>query len=166
MPDLRRMMKLIEFFGDIYRKNNDPCSTYYNTCKHYARTTELTIKIAGSGYFGIVIILSLSGVFESVIRGVWKQPMIIYFPGIYEYSTIQFALLIAFNVIMIVVCFVTLPVVDMLFFLMFANVPMVPTIIKQHLNSLDEGIENSRFSPREIKHRLVLYHLMHKSYNA
>lgn len=165
LPDLRGMIKLTDFFGDIYKKNNDPCSAHYATCKHYARITELTIKIGYSAYFILTFALALSGAVESLFGGVSKQTMVIYFPGISEYSPLQFTLLTLFNIMMGALGFLVVPIADMMFFVMFANVPMVPKLIKEQLNSLEEGIAKLRFSPKEVKHRLSLYLSMHKSYN-
>lgn len=113
----------------------------------------------------MIAIITLAFTLESVIRGISKPTMILYFPGIYEYSTLMYILLTVYNYVMVVISFLTIPPGDMLFFVIFANISMVPRIIKEQLDELDDGIEKAKLSPVEIKRKLFKYLLMHQRYN-
>lgn len=160
-------MPIIEFFKDIYRKNSSTNAKYYAVCKRYSRISKLTVQIGMLCYSAWVTVITLSGALECLLTGVLKPFMKIYFPGVYEgeYSTGFFILLLMFNVSMSLISYVTTPTGDMLFFAIFANVPMVPHIIQGQLDELAEVLEKKQPTLKEIKYRMYQYLVMHKRYN-
>lgn len=160
-------MPIIEFFRDIYRKNSNVESTHYDTCKKYSRISNLTVNIGLLCYSAWVTVITLSGALECILTGVLKPFMKIYFPGYYEgqYSTGVFIILLLFNVSMSLISYVTTPTGDMLFFAIFANVPMVPSIIQGQLDELTAVLENKQATIKEVKYRMYQYMMMHMRYN-
>lgn len=91
--------------------------------------------------------------------------MYLYFPGIHEYSIEMFALLSAFNYAMVVISFLTIPPGDMLFFVIFANISMMPSIIRGQLQELAKALQEKKSNVVEIRHRIVEYIQMKRRYN-
>lgn len=123
----------------------------------------MVIKI-GYGIYSVSLII-LSGVVEMILTGVIKPCLNIYVPGIYDYSTIGFSLLMAYNYLIAVTSFLTTPIGDMLFFIIFANIPMVPKVIQGQLDEMRDKLETNSGSLKEIKYRIMQYILMHQNYN-
>lgn len=165
LQDLKQLIPIIEFIADMYEKNSAKTSKYYGICRQYARITKLTVKIGISLYFAAMAIITLSGTFESIIRNIRKPSMVIYFPGIHEYSTEMFATLCAYNYAMVVISFLTVLQGDMLFFVIFANVPMVPSIIRGQLEELTNVLQEKNLNVVDIKRRIQQYFQMHRRFN-
>lgn len=91
--------------------------------------------------------------------------MILYFPGIHNDSTQLKILLAIFNVLMIMVSFVAIPAGDMLLFAVFGNITMLPQIIREQMEQLEEAMEKKKVSPTEITQKMIKFILMHKRYN-
>lgn len=165
LDDLKHLIPIIEFIADIYEKNSHPTGKYYGICCKYARITQLTVKIGFALYFGAITIITLSGTLESILRDIRKPSMVIYFPGIHEYSTAMFALLCGYNYVMVVISFLTIPPGDMLFFVIFVNISMVPAIIKGQFEELTNALQEKQMNPVQIKRRILQYIQMHRRYN-
>lgn len=64
------------------------------------------------------------------------------------------------------VVYLIAPAGDMLFYVIFANVPLVSSIIQGQLNELEEVLEQPQTKLLAIKYRLLQYLQMHHKYNA
>lgn len=164
MQNLRQLIPITEFIEDIYVKNAQPTGRYYAICAQYGRISQLTIKVGASLYFTSIGIITLSGIFETIITGVVKPTMALFFPFVFEYSKIMWWTLMAFNYLMSAICFFTTPPGDMLFFVIFANIPMIPAVIEGQLDELTETIEKQTVRRGEIKYRLLQYIWMQRNY--
>lgn len=115
----------------------------------------------------MLMLVPISGSIEIMFTGVYKPSLAIYFPGIHDYSTEMIVLSFIFNQIMVVFCLLLLPPADMFFFILFANTPMVPLVIKGHLDELTKMLELKQNLANEldIKRRIVQYIEMQRRYN-
>lgn len=165
MENLRQLIPITEFIEDIYIKNSQPSCRYYDICTQYGRISQLTVKVGGSLYFTAIGIITLSGIVETIITGVMKPTMALFVPFVFDYSTLMWWTLMAFNYLMSVICFFTTPPGDMLFFVIFANIPMIPAVIEGQLNELTEAIQKRTVRTKEIKQRLLQYIWMQRKYH-
>lgn len=163
LRDLQNIIPVTEFIADIYKKNSDPAAKYHRACQRYARISELVIKI-GYGIYSISLVV-LSGVPELILTGEIKPCLNIYIPGIYAYSTTGYILIMAYNYYVVYISFLTTPIGDMLFFIIFANIPMAPVVIRGQLDELRDRLETNMASMKAIKFRIMQYILMHHDYN-
>lgn len=163
LRDLQNIIPVTAFLADIYEKNSKPGGKYYDRCRQFARISELVIKIGYTIYSVSLIILS--GIVEMLVTGVVKPCLNIYVPGVHDYTTAAFITLMAYNYLIVITSFLTTPIGDMLFFIIFANVPIVPMVIQGQLDELRDKLETETGSLAEIKYRIMQYILMHQSYN-
>jgi hypothetical protein len=154
-----------EFIADIYTKNSQSTSKYYGICQKFARISKWTIQVGLAVYVVIIATVTLSGSIESVLTGVYKPTLYIYFPMIREYSTVMTIVSFVFNHATAVACIFAVSPGDMFFFLVFANMPMIPSIIKGQLEELTETLQKKDVNVIEIKHRIVQYIRMQRIYN-
>lgn len=155
LSDLQHLRPIIEFIADIHAKNSQPTAEYYGICQRFARISKLTVQMGLAMYSAAILVIALPGTVATILTGVHKPSLAIYFPGIHDYSSEMTVLLFIFNHVMVGICFLTIPAGEMLFFVIFANIPMVPAIIKRHLDELETVLERKkRKSLKEIKIRM------------
>lgn len=166
MYEVRSLVEISEFIGEIYKRNAKPRSTYYYysmLCEKYANRSVLIVKIVIYVYSIIVYILYfilLNG--ANLYYGKMDLPLHVHLPG--DESAIGFAFTAIYNYAgCICACFI-ICTYDSLMFLIFANMPMVSSVIIGHLDELKLALLDPDCDDREIKHRLYNIVLMHKKY--
>jgi hypothetical protein len=166
LRDLQHLLPTIEFIADIYEKNAQP-TQYYGICQKFARISRLTIKFGLGLYLIVLLIAALSGSIETMFTGFYKPTMCIYYPGIHEYSTGMIVLSFIFNHVMAVLDIILITPADMFFFILFANMPMVPLVIKGHLDELERLLEQkwNVVNAIAIKPRILQLIQMQRQYN-
>jgi hypothetical protein len=167
MQDLHHLYPTIEFIADIYEKNSQPTSQYYEICQQFARISKLVVKVSLSIYIVTLTVTALLGTCETLLTGNYKPTMVIYFPGIHEYSTQMMVVSLTVNHLMVVVSLLSIPPGDIFFFILFANMPMVPAVIKGHFDELTRKLEHTGkvVNVMEVKRRIVQYIGMQRRYN-
>lgn len=155
----------MDFIVSIYVKNSKPTNQYYGICQKFARITKQTMIAGFALYYGAIALMTFPGTIETILTGVHRPSLAIYFPRIHKYSTEMTVLQFIFNQIIVVTAFITVPVAEVLIFVIFANMPMVPEIIKQHLEELTKLLERKpKMIFIETKHRIVQYIEMQRRY--
>lgn len=166
MRDLTQLMPIFNFIEDIYRKNSASDTKYYKICQYYGNISARTVQIMYTLYFYSILLMGASGAYESYCSGELKPTLLIYLPGIDDRSTCYMLLLVIFNYAIAVMSLISSPLNDALFFVLFANIPMIPKIIEGQLNELNERQEDRMVSRKEIRSRMWQYFLMHSAYNG
>lgn len=162
--DLRSLVDLCDFMGDIYQQNSEPPSTYYNLCQRYANISKLILKIGIFAYTFMHILFLGMLVGEAIYRRALIPPLRIYLPGVDEGTYIGVAVLILFNyVISLTGCFVFCSY-DSLICVIFANMPMVASVITGHLNEMRERLLDEDCDGDEARERLTRICLKHYRY--
>lgn len=160
------MLPIIEFITDIYEKNSDASSHYYGICQRFARISKLICTVGFGLYLATLLVTALPGTCKLLLTGDYEPTMLIHFPGVYEYTGGMLVASLIFNHFMVVICLLTIPPGDMFFFIVFANMPMVPAVVQGHLDQLTKILEQQRDRNRlEIKRRMVQYIQMQRRYN-
>lgn len=155
---------VMEFIANIYSENSKSQAKHYEMCQKYAPLSQLILKVWGSVYFTIFQTAIAISILEYLITGDMKPFMHIYIPGIDNYSATGFTMLLVLNYILGVCCFFTLIPIDSTFFVIFANFPMISTILTDKLNELNASLENVRKSPRDIHLEFISLIAMHRKY--
>lgn len=158
-------MRVTEFIADIYAKNSEPKSQYYGICAQFARISKLTTQIGLTVNVVTIAVITLSGSIETIITGVYKPTLYIYFPIGNANSTEMTAFSFAFNHSMAVACIFAIPPGELLFFIIFANMPMIPAIVRGHFQRLTEVLQRKDLNVLDVKRRIVQYIRMQLKYN-
>lgn len=164
----RLSIEIIEFIDEIYKKNARTPETTdfwnYGLCRKYSKITEMIVKFSSVFYAIIVIVLVLyTGV--NMFLGVRDTPFRIHFPGLNDATDTGFAILYGFNILLLLYSYFTVCPFDMLIYVIFANVPMMASIIIHQLDELKVALLDPKCPSSEIKYRILNMILMHKKYN-
>lgn len=158
-------MQIIDFIKEIYKKNDQKTSKYYEICKRYGRISKKIFKIA----FGICIangfVMSQTTTIEYFRTGELKPCYNAYFPGIYDYSGVTKALLLLYNYTIAALAVFSGTPGDLLFIITFAHIPMVASIIRSHLQELDGGLGMVGTAECDVNRKLIQYLFMHQKLN-
>lgn len=168
LGDLHRLRPLFEFLKSVYQQNSWPNSKYYKTCMEFARISHLTLVIGFSLYSFIFAQIVLFGIYESLRRAEPTPFLFIFFPFASNDNLIVYILDLLYNTIAYLTCVVTVPPADLVFFIVFANVPLISTVICCQLNELSMIIQRDEVKPlnnNDIKRFLLNYVWMHRKYN-
>lgn len=173
LRDLQQLNPIIEFFEEIYAQNSQPNSKYYAVCKRFAAITTMTVKASFVMYSLTSVFITLSGNFEWVATGHFRPCMYIYIPRVHAYDAQQYVWLMAYNYVMAVACFLLIPPGDMLFFIIFANVPLAPALMQGQLQEFEDtltrngakGFGDDGQNGMDIKQRMLEYIKLLDKYN-
>lgn len=161
-----KVIPILNFIENIYRKNSTPDSKYYKLCQYYGVLSERTVKALYSLYFIPIVLIILSSAFELYFAEEYKPPLLVYIAGSFYSSSWYIAFLVAINWAIAMMASIASPLNDAFFFVLFANIPMIPKIIEGQLDELNEVLGRSKASLQEIKCRLLQYVWMHRTYNG
>lgn len=169
MNDVKALVEIYDFIGDIYKKNSKKSpstSRYYYVilCQKYAKISETVLKMGIYTFVIFHIIFDCLLIADSVYQGKMVPPLRIYFPIINENSIDGALFLIIYNYAVIVIGYTIMFTYDLLIFIIFANIPMVADVIIGHLDELKEALMESDCSPREIQQRMLCIIRMHNKY--
>lgn len=141
LSDLQHLLPTIDFIEIIYRNNSNPGNKYYKLCTKFGRISEFTVKIGLSSFLVLLFAAVAIETMRSILTGQIHPCFWIYFPFVHEYSTTTVVILAAYNYIMVVVDALTISPGDLLYFLIFVNILMMPTVLRDHLKELEEMLE-------------------------
>lgn len=163
--DVKTLIEIADFIGDIYKQNAKSHSRYYTMLMDkYARLSVLIVKNVIAAYVILHISFTLFVVGDNIHTGA-KTPLLrIYIPGVDENSMAGYAFLMAYTYLLLLFGYSVVCSFDALTFLIFANMPMVASVIHGHLDELKEALLNTKTKPNEITYRLLNVILMHKKY--
>lgn len=165
MHKLRVLLPNLEFFADIYRKNSDPRSKYYAICSSFAKRSRKIMLYGYIAYSSLFVVFFFVGAYDMWRTNMKLQLTNIYVPGISEYSTTGSLLLLIPNFVMIVLGSVCVSPQDLLFFLIFSNVPLVTAIMRGQMNELTLLLRSPSGDVALVKQHFLHYIGVHHKYN-
>lgn len=165
--DMRALIEIGDFIGYVYKQNSNSTLKYYYSilCNKYANLSERVIKATITVYIFVCAAFIMLRLGESFYRGKIIVAVEIHFPGIDEETYGGFAFIFFYNYAAIVAAFAISCFFNLLLFLIFANMPMVSSVIIGHLNDLNDVLLDPDCTSRDIKQRLCSIILMHYKYN-
>lgn len=102
---------------------------------------------------------------DSVLSGDIRPPVYIYLPGIHDYPISLMAALCLFNLMTSLFYLGIISTCDGLFFFLFLNMPMVSSIITEHLKELNAVIKvDKALETNEVKCKMIEYYWMNLKY--
>lgn len=169
MQQLRALIPNMDFIADIYRKNSVSSSKYYAICKRFARRSRQVMVYAYGLYSIGYIMFYMVAAYDMWRSNGVTQIAHIYIPHVHVYSTIGLVFLFIINSSVVAFCVLSVPPLDLLFFLIFGNVPLVSAIMRQQMDELTEllRLKRPRLSCdiRFIKRHFLHYIRIHHKYN-
>lgn len=172
MPKLRDALPTLEFFADIYRQNSNPNDAYYSICQRYAHFTYKLVQIGHIGFLSSPIMAALLGCYQCWQSHGQSQIHHVYFPGIRaDESMYLIGSLTVVNIVLTVLIALCIAPPDILFFLTFGNVPVVPAILRQIVDEVNVWLRQHRPIDRStadvvfIKRRFLQFVAIHQKYN-
>lgn len=165
MSDVKSLIDVAHFIKDIYKQNSQPRTKYYylQLCRTYGKRSQ-NILIYGSYVYGLLyFVFQIMLVMEAFYTGQMVPPRI-YFPGIDEKTIGGLSTLIAFNYMVFLCGYVVIISYNLLIFLIFANVPLVSSVITGHMDELTEVLMDPDCHLHEVKCRALTIILMHQKF--
>lgn len=164
LQDLNQFNGIFGFLRDVYSKNSKPGDKYYKICSKYGRRSKNSVKFGlGSWTVGYLIVLLLTTL-DSLLSDKIRPSVYIYLPGVHHYSTPLMIVLCLFNLLTSSFMLVVTSSCDALFFFLFLNMPMVSSIITDHLQELNDMVLLDRNKSIGMKRKMVEYYCMHLKY--
>lgn len=159
-PQLLRLLALIE---TIYAKNPSDDSV----CGHYVRTTERILKAGIVVCFSFIFFdaLVFPMLWHFVISGQRYPTFPCLLPGIDINTALGLIVTHTIQTLLLVFGLLTICIVDIFIVIIFANIPMMSTIIVQNIDRLQELLATKRRSLAEIKRQLLHVIWMQREYD-
>lgn len=106
---------------------------------------------------------------ENLLKGESMTIVHVYVPGVYKLPSLLFGVLELINALHVLLLMIVVQPMDLLFFAMFTNVPMIATIMKMQMREMT-GVLRKYKKPEsvnrmEIKRRLLEFVAIHHKYN-
>lgn len=160
------LIEITAFCGGIYKKNSkNSNSEYYNVCEKYSRITELVTKSTLLAYILMTVFYTSSIGIEYLIFNDVTPPIGMFLPGTHDHTSFKFGLLVAANFLVLYFSIFVVVSYDSLLFVVFANMPMVATILTLELNDLRNSLLHGNETTKQTTFRFKAIIFMHKSYN-
>lgn len=153
------------FVSNIYKENLTIGSRDYDLCNRYAKVIQ-TIMISVPIMYSTAVMLYEASHFVAYFATGTLEPSIgVYYPSLIGYEELSDALMHLCNIVSAQIFIFVAFTFDQIVFSIFANVMMVPTIMKRDLQELKVASEIPKTTTDQIKSKLVQIIRMHWSYN-
>lgn len=166
--DTQMLLEIADFIEDIYKQNAKPRGQnvhYSNLCEKYADRSIVILKVVVCGFAGMHCCFVSALFLDNWLKGVMAPIFRIYLPGLDEHTLFGAIFLNIFNYVVILVADLIIPPFDSLIFIIFANIPMVASVITGHLDELRKALPHAYYrKTRDINNRLIQIIFMHKKY--
>lgn len=166
MTDIRVLVKIADFIGDIYNRNTKLADTKnYSICRKYAIISEYLIRTTIATYIFIISSVLLPSMWQFIFTGKISPPARLYLPGIGDQSGASWAFLIILNYSLGVLAGLILIPFDGLIYLIFANIPMVALITTTNIVEFNKYIVKADKAFKHTQSGLMVIILMCLRYN-
>lgn len=153
----------------IYRKSSTPTSQYYEICSRFGQLSRRIMWLGYGLYMFLYVLFFIVGAYDMWRSNGESQIVHLYIPGIYVYSPIANGCLAILNTSLLTMCAIIVSPQDVLFYLVFGNVPLVTAIVRRQMNEVTELLKSKR--PRSsgdvafVKRHFMHYIGIHHKYN-
>lgn len=115
-------------------------------------------------YGGLYFVFQIMLVLEAIYTGQIVPPLRIYIPGIDEQTVAGLSTLIVFNYMVFLCGYVIVISYNLLIFFIFANIPLVSSVIAGHVDELSEALMDPDCHLQEVNCRLLAIISMHQKF--
>ena len=144
---MKKLLKIALFIEDIYvvisKDEKDKSQVYYRLHQRYADFTEKMTKtivyVYGIIIFSFVFFIILQNVYLDLEETMYPIPIVI--PGLDDHNAIKLIIIMTIGCVSLFLFGTILTAYDTLLFIVVANIPMVSTMIKGHLEDLQHVLE-------------------------
>lgn len=163
---MKKLIEIGDFIGGIFERNSKPSTKgyYVGLCQKYASIGERVLKYIIAVYLAFFISFVALILLESALTGTLVPPLRIYFPGVDAGFSVGFAFVILYNYVVLIVGLLVIGGYNSLLFFIFANIPMVSSVIIGHLDDLKDVLLVPNYKLCNVKRRLFNIILMHNKY--
>lgn len=154
--NLRYLLPTVKFFADIHQNNSTSSSKYYSICHRYGQRNRIIVLFGFFGFTSLYVVFYALGLLQSYLAK--GNTVHVYIPGVYEYSRVGFIALSVVNTLAFVWCALCMMPTDMFFYFVFANIPIVPDIVRNLMDDLNILL---RRNPDDASHLLIKHRLLH-----
>lgn len=167
MNDVRTLIEIGDFIGHVYKQNSKPASRYYylTLCNRFADFSQRLVKSAIVFNIFLTSFFFLAKLGESLYTEKMVLAFEIHFPGLNEESMVAFSVLMLYNYVGGMIVFLISGIYNILLFLIFANMPMVSSVIVGHLDELKDVLLDPGCQYRDVRSRFTNIIRMHNKYN-
>lgn len=167
MRKLRALRPNLEFFADIYRNNSESSSKYYAVCCRFARRSRRIILYAFSFYMYLYVVATMTALYDLWRSNGTENLVHLYIPGYYVSSWYEVTLLTILNFMVVLLTFCCIPPVDLFFYLVFGNVPLVAAIVRSQMDEFSALFRSNRVEHDIIfvKRHFLAHIRIHHEYN-
>lgn len=164
VPRLKPLIDICDSLIEVHESNSKFTMKYYGLCHQYADLTSRMIKIVLFAYF-IVIGLYTSPYIVAYFGPTRVIPCMSLIRGSGKMTAERFAMLLTYQYMILISCYLVLVAIDLLIIVVFVNLPMLTDIIIGQLRELNDVLAEGRESMQMIKQRLQQIIMMHNKYN-
>lgn len=154
MIDLRPLADVFNHFGNIYKQNSRRIARDYELCEKYAKINRYIVIGMPIVYF--VNITAYRG--ATLIAGIMTGGVtssVVYFPLLDRSGIFGLVLIHIVNNVCAYVVMATLVPLEVLLYVVTANIMLFSTVITRDFDDLKMSLESSETSQRENKRKLI-----------
>lgn len=164
IKNFRPMVEIINCLRTIYHLNAAVTNENYMFCKYYSELSKQISQMVFAVTFLMVGALPLTAIIQTIVLDVKVPPIALYFPGVAEYNSITFPLLLAYNFTIGLISFcIHTPTVIVVCFT-FTNIHLMYAIFKCQLDKFQDKLSQGGMQSRHIKLFMLEILQMHKRY--
>lgn len=163
--DLRHFVDILKHFAKIYKRNSRECERDYDLCKSYAALSRSIVIAVPIAYSFVVFGYQAPKVYEYLITGDLIPTLGVYFPKMDQFDWLCVIFTNTFNVGAAYATISVVIAIDMMIYLVFANVMLSSTVIRREIDKWKMVLEDPESTKEQMKRKAVEIIQMHQIYN-
>lgn len=160
MMDLQPMLDILNHITTIYEKNAKQTDRDFDLCKRYARHSKMIVIAVLIVYNTVLFFYQIPKFVEYLMTGVLDPPIGVYFPkaiGALFTNSINVAGAYSAGSVLIPI--------DLIIFLVFANITLNSTVIQREIKAWEVILKGAESNERQIKRKVFDIIQMHTTHN-
>lgn len=165
MEDVKGLVEIAEFIGDVYKQYTKSDTATYSICQRYANMSSLILRTFIVAYIFVVSMLFVPATLTFILTGQMTAAVGINFPGFEDQSDTSFTFVMILNYLFGPLGVAVVVPFDCLIYLIFANIPMVTSIITKHIENFNKYIAEPSQAFKSTKYGMMVTTWMTLKYN-
>lgn len=165
MMDLRSLVDILNHFAKVYKRNSKPNERDYDLCQSYAALSRSIVIAVPIVYNLVLLFYQLPKLYQYLITGDLEPTIGVYFPKMDQLGLLGAIFTNAFNIGAAYAAGSVLIPIDMIIYLVFANIMLSSAMIQREVEEWRMVLEIPDSSEQEIKRKAAEIIQMHQVYN-